>query len=323
MSKEKYFFNPDTLSFEKEQFTTKAIIRKHTLFTLRACAIAICLYIVLNITSYSPKYYFLNYSNQQLVESYHKILTDFGYIESELNRLQKNDEMSYRLYAGLGQLPDEIRMAGIGGAESYNEQMGFSNMQIVNHTLQTADSYERKLLIQKESFNDVYEKIREKETQLASVPGIMPMLSTDVKRISDIFGMRFHPIFHTRRMHYGIDYSASIGTPVYCPGDGVIDYVGYEAGYGKLIIMNHGYGIISIYGHLNEILVAQGQKVNRGVMIGKVGDTGSSTGPHLHYEIRVNNNPVNPAHYYLNDLSPKEYLMVLNQSARKHPKHSS
>jgi len=152
---------------------------------------------------------------------------------------------------------------------------------------------------------------------LASIPAIQPISNKDLKRIASGFGYRIHPIYKTWRMHTGIDFTAPIGTPLYATGDGVVERIkGKMSGYGKVVIINHGYGYESLYAHMSKIIVRPGEKVKRGQVIGYVGNTGRSTGPHVHYEIKKNGKPINPVHFFFQDLTPEEYEKVIEISSR-------
>jgi murein DD-endopeptidase MepM/ murein hydrolase activator NlpD len=152
---------------------------------------------------------------------------------------------------------------------------------------------------------------------LASIPAIQPVANKDLKRIASGFGYRIHPIYKTLRMHTGIDFSAPVGTPIYATGDGVVEHLKNKmTGYGKVMMINHGFGYESLYAHMSKIFVKPGEKVKRGQIIGYVGNTGRSTGPHLHYEIRKNGKPVNPVHFFFQDLTPEEYEKVIEISSR-------
>jgi murein DD-endopeptidase MepM/ murein hydrolase activator NlpD len=170
------------------------------------------------------------------------------------------------------------------------------------------DQVERKLVVQSTSFDEVIEMAWTKEERLAARPAIQPISLKDLTRFGSSFGMRFHPILKVVRLHEGIDLSARLGTPIFATADGVVLQAGYRAGgFGKKVLLDHGFGYRTLYGHCNEVLVKPGQKVKRGEVIAKVGSTGLSKAPHLHYEVHVNGRPVDPINYYSNDLSSQEY----------------
>ena len=151
---------------------------------------------------------------------------------------------------------------------------------------------------------------------LACIPAIQPVSNKELRRIASGFGYRYHPIYKTLRMHTGMDFSAPRGTPIYATGNGKVKSTKRKSGYGKTCVVDHGFGYKTLYGHMSKIIVKRGQKVKRGEIIGYVGSTGTSTSPHLHYEVRINDKPVNPVHYFFNDLSPEEYEKVIEISSR-------
>jgi murein DD-endopeptidase MepM/ murein hydrolase activator NlpD len=169
--------------------------------------------------------------------------------------------------------------------------------------------------IQSRSFNDLLIEADRHISLMIHKPSIQPVSLKDFYWISSIFGMRMDPIYKQRAMHYGLDFAAEIGTPVYATGDGVVKWTRAASnGYGKEVVIDHGFGYNTRYGHLHEILVHKGQKIKRGNIIGTIGDSGKSTGPHLHYEVLENGRARNPKHYYAEDLSPDQYSEIVGQS---------
>ncbi len=241
------------------------------------------------------------------VEKLNKVLVD----------IENRDDNIYRTIFEAEPIPSNFRKAGIGGSDRYEFLKGFENSQTIIRTAQKIDKLSRELYIQSKSFDDVYKMAKNKARMLASIPAIQPLSNKDLKRIASGFGYRIHPIYKTWRMHTGIDFTAPIGTPLYATGDGVIERIkGKMSGYGKVVIINHGYGYESLYAHMSKIIVRPGEKVKRGQVIGYVGNTGRSTGPHVHYEIKKNGKPINPVHFFFQDLTPEEYEKVIEISSR-------
>jgi murein DD-endopeptidase MepM/ murein hydrolase activator NlpD len=177
------------------------------------------------------------------------------------------------------------------------------------------DNLQKRLNAQSMSFRELLELAKGKEKLLACVPAIQPVRNSDLKRRISGFGFRIDPIYKTRRKHTGMDFTADKGTEVYATGDGVVELVETKRwGYGKSIVINHGFGYKTLYAHLSAFNIRQGQKVKRGELIGLIGSTGKSTGPHLHYEVIKNGIKVNPIGYYHSDLSPDQYETLLEMS---------
>jgi murein DD-endopeptidase MepM/ murein hydrolase activator NlpD len=152
---------------------------------------------------------------------------------------------------------------------------------------------------------------------LASIPAIQPIANKDLKFVASGFGWRIHPIYKTEKMHTGMDFTAPVGTPIHATGNGTVSVLEFDSrGLGNHIVISHGYGYESVYGHMSKMVAKRGQKVKRGDLIGYVGTSGSSTGPHLHYEVRKNRSPLNPVNFYYNDLTPEEYEKMLELSSQ-------
>ena len=168
------------------------------------------------------------------------------------------------------------------------------------------------MYIQSKSYDEVIELAENKERLYAAIPAIQPIANKELVRLSSGFGIRIHPVYKVRKMHTGIDFSAPIGTPNYATADGVVEKVKVSfSGYGKNLLVDHGYGFKTRYAHMHEFAVRKGQRIKRGQVIGYVGNTGTSTGPHLHYEVIKNNRKINPVHYFFKDLNPDEYEKIV------------
>jgi len=179
-------------------------------------------------------------------------------------------------------------------------------------TRKKLDQVASRAYIQSTSFDDVVEMARNKEAMLAAIPAIKPVANKSLKKMASGYGYRIHPIYKVRKMHWGTDFSAPTGTPIYATGDGkVTTYKRSRSGYGRHIVIDHGFGYKTLYAHMNKIEVRRGQRVKRGDVIGYIGSTGSSTAPHLHYEVMKDGRKINPINYFFNDLSPEEYEEML------------
>ena len=183
--------------------------------------------------------------------------------------------------------------------------------------LKQIDDVKRKMYIQTKSYDKIIALAKDKDKMLSHIPSIQPVSKKEMNRIASGFGMRMHPIFKTWRMHAGIDFSAPSGTPIYATGDAIVSRAAYVGGYGNQVTLDHSYGYKSSYAHMRSYIVRKGQKVKRGQLIGYVGNTGSSTGPHLHYEVIKNGKKVNPVYYIYQNLSEEEYDKILKQARKK------
>ncbi|MCF8404850.1 MAG: M23 family metallopeptidase, partial [Bacteroidales bacterium] len=213
-------------------------------------------------------------------------------------------------------VPSAIRKAGFGGADRYAKLEGYKNSDLIINMTKRLDMIHGQLVVQSESFDEVFDLARNKAQMLACIPAIQPVANKDLKRLSSYYGYRTDPIYKVRKFHPGIDFSAPTGTEIYATGDGIItEITRSRRGYGNKLEIDHGYGYTTMYAHIHDFKVRKGQKVKRGQLIATVGNTGKSTAPHLHYEIRKDDKRVNPIYYFFNDLTPEEYSRVLELSA--------
>ncbi len=245
---------------------------------------------------------------QEIVYEMELMNRDAVQLEKSLGNIAHNDDEIYRVYFEQDPWPSTKRMAGVGGSEKYAYLRSYQHADLLIRTNFNIDLLERKLVVQSTSFDEVIEMAGTKEERLAARPAIQPISKKDLTNFGSSFGMRYHPILGVVRPHEGIDLSAPAGTPIYATADGTVLMAGYTTGgFGKKVLLDHGFGYQTLYGHCNQVLVKPGQVVKRGEVIARVGSTGLSKAPHLHYEVHVNGRPVDPVNYYANDLSPDEY----------------
>ena len=233
-----------------------------------------------------------------------------------LENLQDRDEGIHRFVLGMDPLDEDIREAGIGGSEKYEDIIEYKNTgQLVKQTQQRIDQLERQLVVQSQSLEEVQSIAAEKADRLASMPSIKPVQEDRLNRKITLlsgFGTRMHPVHNVNKMHQGIDFTCPTGTPIQATAKGkVIKLASSKSGYGKHIIIDHGYGYKTLYAHMSAFDVDLGDEVVKGQKIGEVGNTGTSTAPHCHYEVRINDIAVNPIHFCLDGLSPEEYKELL------------
>lgn len=237
-------------------------------------------------------------------------------MEMVLNDIQERDNTIYRVIFEAEPIPASVRAAGYGGVDRYNALRNMYNSNVVVDMTKKVDRLSKQLYIQSKSYDEVWDLVKNKATMLASIPAIQPVANKDLKHMASGYGMRMHPIYKTVKMHTGMDFTAPVGTEIYATGNGTVSKIELNGrGYGNNIIVDHGYAYETLYGHCSRIIVRQGQKVKRGDLIGYVGNSGSSTGPHLHYEVRKHGDPINPVNFYYNDLTPEEYQKVLEISS--------
>lgn len=307
MAKVKYKFNHNSLSYDKIVFSRKQKFYRILTYFAATLFIAIIYNVIFAVFFDTPKEKGLIRENKQLADQFTHLSTRFELVERTLEDLRKRDDNIYRVIFEAEPIPASVRMAGVGGVNKYKDLQGYKSSKLVTETARRLDKITKQIYVQTNSYDEVIEMAKKKEEMVASVPAIMPISNKDLRRTASGWGWRIHPIYKIRKFHYGMDFTASTGTEVYATGDGVIELASSMRGYGKRIVINHGFGYKSLYAHLNGFNVREGQKVKRGEVIGFVGSTGISTAPHLHYEVFKNNQKVNPVHYYFNDLSPDEF----------------
>ncbi|NLO01910.1 MAG: M23 family metallopeptidase [Bacteroidales bacterium] len=315
MAKKKYKFNPDTLSYERVGISTKEKLGKIATYLSSSLALAIIMTVLFLSFYETPRSKIIKRENQKLLTQYELMLHDIGRIENVLDELQHRDDNIYRVIFEANPIPASIRKAGFGGTNKYSHLEDLNNSELVITTARKLDIVAKEAYIQSKSYDEVLQLALNKEKMVASIPAIMPVANEDLKRTASGWGYRIHPIYKVRKMHYGMDFTAPVGTPIYATGDGkVVEVKGSKnsrSGFGLAIIIDHGFGYQTIYAHLNAFNVSMGQQIKRGDIIGFVGNTGGSTAPHLHYEVHKNGSPVNPQHYYFKDLSPDEYERMI------------
>jgi murein DD-endopeptidase MepM/ murein hydrolase activator NlpD len=238
--------------------------------------------------------------------------------ESVLSDLEDRDDNIYRAIFESEPIPKSIRYGGSGGSDKYEVFDSYDNADLLKTVTQRMERLTKQIYVQSKSFDEVVKLAKNKEKLFASLPAIMPINQKDLSHaITSGFGWRTHPIYKTQEFHQGMDFSAEQGTPIYATGDGVISEADNLAqGYGNHVVINHGFGYQTLYGHMSRIACRAGQKVLRGQLIGYVGSTGLSTAPHVHYEVIKNGVAVNPINYYYNDLSPQQYQMLVESSKK-------
>jgi murein DD-endopeptidase MepM/ murein hydrolase activator NlpD len=317
MKKIKYYYNTQSLRYERfeESLRTKII---RALGFLSAAAVFAFFIVYLAYTYLdSPKEKQLKRELNQLKFQYGILNKKLDEMSEVLTELENRDDRTYRVILEAEPIPAEVRTAGVGGALRYRDLEGYSNSELMKSTTEKLDRIRRRMYIQSKSYDELAKIIKTKEEMLASIPAIQPVANKDLRRIASGFGMRIDPIYKVPRMHEGIDFTAPVGTPIYATGNGVVTTIEYgDRGYGNYVVIKHGYGYQTLYGHMSRIKAKPGQKVMRGDIIGYIGNTGKSTGPHCHYEVIRNNKKIDPINFFYNDLSPKEFQQLLEIAGR-------
>ena len=317
MPRIKYKFNPDSLSFDKVRLGLKALSLRFLAYFIGSVIIALFYWAIFASFFDSPKEKALKREVEQMTIQYDLIHREMTNIENVLEGLQKTDDNLYRTIFEAEPTPATLREGGAGGVNRYESLEGYTNSNLVIETANRLDKIRKKIYVQSKSFDDLIALAKGKEDILRCIPAILPVSNKDLTRTVSGYGLRIHPFYKITKFHYGMDFTAPSGTDVYATGDGVVvDVQLAQRGLGNHIIIDHGFGYTSIYGHLLSSNVIKGQKVQRGDVIGFVGSTGMSLAPHLHYEIKINDVNVDPVNYYFNDLTAEEYERIIEIASK-------
>ncbi len=316
MSKIQYRLNTNSLAVEPVKKSLWGLIKTILRYAIAGFLFSIIVLFIGFTFFESPKERVLKREVEQFRVQYDILNDRLDLLADVLEDIQDRDDHIYRVIFEADPIPRTIRDAAFGGFDRYAHLSGYQNRELITHTMQRVDQLASQLYIQSKSYDEVFELALNKADMLASIPAIIP-ISRGTDRLISGYGMRIHPIYKTMRMHAGVDFTAPPGTPIYATGNGVVVRAERNNyGYGRMIVIDHGYGYQTLYAHMSEFNVRRGQKVQRGEIIGKVGNTGTSTAPHLHYEIHRNGRSVNPVHYFYNDLSPEEFEIIIERASR-------
>ena len=317
MAKIKYFYNPETLSYDTITTTAGEKLKKWGIMFAASIMISVIYYLVYSHFFDTPKERTLTNHLANLRFNYQMLSQDLDHIDLVLSDIQQRDDNIYRTILESEPIPASIRQAGFGGVNRYVPLEGYIHSDMMIETTKHIDKILMQLYIQSISYDVLIDQAKNKEQMALSRPAIQPISNKDLTSRSSAYGVRWHPIRGGYVFHEGIDLSAPIGTDIYATGDGtVIKAERTFGGYGNLVIIDHGFGYQTRYGHMHKIGVLEGSEVKRGQVIGTVGNTGGSVGPHLHYEVYKNERHVDPINYFYNDLSPDEYVKMMEQSQK-------
>jgi murein DD-endopeptidase MepM/ murein hydrolase activator NlpD len=317
MSKVKYRFNTKSLTYEKVRVTFRERFWKVLSYLATGLVFATVTIILAFKFLPSPIQKMQDREIQALRLQYDLLNKKMTQVQQVLADMQDRDDNIYRVIFEAEPIPNSIRQAGFGGADRYSIFDNYDNADILKSTTERLDRITKQLYIQSKSFDEVVNLAKGKERLLASIPAIMPINNKELRHQPSGFGWRTHPIYKTAEFHPGMDFAAEQGTPIYATGDGVVERADAAAqGYGNHVVLNHGFGYQTLYGHMSKIVAKVGQKVIRGQLIGYVGSTGLSTAPHVHYEVIKNGEKVNPVNFYYNDLTPEQYQILLEMASK-------
>lgn len=312
-----YLYNPGTLSYERVYPSAKdrffAVLRHLS----TGIAFGVATFFVMMYVIDSPMESQLRKENKLLQTQYEVLSLRLNNALEVLDDIQQRDENLYRAIFQAESIPESVRKSGFGGSNRYEHLMELSNPELVVSTTKKMDMLRKQLYVQSNSLEELIALGKNQEERSKCIPAIQPISNKDLRRTASGYGVRIDPIYRTPRFHSGMDFSAKVGTEIYATGNGVVTFAGWKQGYGNCLMIDHGYGYQTLYGHMSKYRARVGQRVTRGEVVGEVGNTGKSTGPHLHYEVIVKGRHDNPSKYYYMDLTPEEYDRMI-QIAENH-----
>ncbi len=317
MRKIKYRFNPETLSYELDDrnFYNK-ILKSFLPKFLISVILGILFFYIFTFSAGNPNEFFPTERNDDLKLKYELLNKELDYTVKTLETLQHRDDGVYRMIFQAEPVLTSRRKAGFGGSDRYLSFKKYKNSDLLINTSQKTDILSKIMLVQSESYNEIFDLVKNSEKMASCIPAIQPIALNDLTRFGSAYGKRLHPILNVWKMHTGVDLTAPRGTKIYAAGDGIVfKAAGSAGGYGNIVKINHGFGFVTFYAHMRKIYVRPGQRVKRGDVIGTVGNTGLSTSPHLHYEVRINGQHVNPVNFYYEDLTDEEYHEMIEASS--------
>jgi len=316
MKKIKYYYNTNTLRYEKLE--TPLHVKLLRVLGFISAAIVTSIIIVSIAYKYFPstKEKALMQYNEQLQERYWVLDERVAKMQQRMNQLEERDNDIYRTIFEANPIPDSMRAKDMAQQKEMEMVASMTNYELENSIVHSLRNLGNRMGAQEKSYVEITGFIKNKEQLLACTPAIQPVSNSDLKRLASGFGYRIDPVYKTVKMHAGLDFAAPQGTPIYATANGVVKVAGNLGnGYGNHVVLNHGYGYETLYGHMYRIKVKPGEKIKRGEIIGWVGSTGKSTGPHCHYEVHKNGRHLDPVYFFYNDLSPEQYDRLLKMSS--------
>lgn len=314
MTKKKYVINPDTLAMEREQHGFSYWLQQSGWYLFSGICIGLVFFFLFFMLFPSPKEKQLIQANQNLSAQVDMLSVRVDQMQLVMTDLAQRDDNLYRVVLGADPVPLSVRQGATHKISYYDEVAKMTNSQLAADLTMKVDLLEKEVYVQAKSYEQVIEMTKTKEIRLENIPAIQPVLNKDLKRVASGYGWRIHPIYHTKKFHQGMDFTAPVGTDVFATGNARVTYVGWKQGYGNTVMLDHGFGYETLYAHLFKPLVKVGQRVKRGDIIALVGNSGMSTGPHLHYEVHFRQKRVDPRNFYFIDLTPEEYDKMVQLS---------
>lgn len=312
MKRIKYYYNTHTLKYEKLVVPLRVKLLRFFVFIVASVLTAFAIVLIASRFIPSPRLKMAELKYEKMLQNYEALVDETEKLQHQMALLEKRDNEVYRSIFEANPLPDSVRVQLIEQEREVQRLAAIDDEELGNELAQSLNNISSRIEYQYASYQEIEKLIKNQEEKLASIPAIQPVSNKDLNRIASGFGMRIDPIYGTPKYHKGLDFTAPQGTPIYATGNGRVVTADFDrGGYGNHVIINNGYGYKTLYGHMAKIKVKKGQKVKRGEVIGWVGSTGKSTGPHCHYEVHVNGREVDPVYFFYNDLTPEQFDRIL------------
>jgi len=316
MKKIKYYYNANTLRYEKLE--TPLQVRILRIFGFIAAAIVtagLISFVAFRFVG-SPREKLLARENERLDDKYTELNDRLKTMQEQMQELEKRDNNVYRAIFEANPIPDSIRAKTLEKQTEIASVENMSDNELVSSINSTLNNLSSRMTSQQKSYDEIDNLLKNKEKLLSHTPAIQPVSNKDLERIASGFGYRVDPIYKTIKMHAGLDFAAPIGTPIYATADGTVTIAGNtNDGFGNHVVINHGFGYETLYGHMVRVKAKVGHSVKRGEVIGYVGSSGKSTGPHCHYEVHKNGRRIDPVYFFYNDLTAEQFDRLLKKVA--------
>ena len=311
----KYRINPETLQLERIEHGFRYWFRRTGAYIIGGICLGVIFFYIFLYFFPSPREASLMQYNRNLSAQLEVMGAQVDKMQLIMSDLSQRDDNLYRAMLGAEPIPLSARMGATQQISYYDSLARMTNTQLAADIQRKVDILEKEMYVQARSYEEILELAKNQELRMENIPAIQPVLNKDLKRMASGYGWRVDPVYHIRRFHEGMDFSAPVGTDIFATGNGLVTYSGWRQGYGETVEIDHGFGYATRYAHCSKRIARVGQKVKRGDVIALVGNTGKSTGPHLHYEVHHNGRPIDPRNYYFYDLSPEDYDRMVQLSS--------
>lgn len=315
LGQRRYRINPETLQLERVEHGIRYWLRRSGGYIIGGICLGVVFFFIFFYFFPSPREAALIQQNRNLTAQIEVMEHQVDQIQIVMSDMSERDDNLYRAILGAEPIPLSARIGAARQAAYYDSLARMTNSELAVDLQRKVDILEKELYVQARSYEELLNLAKTQEVRMENIPAIQPVMNKTLKHMASGFGWRVDPVYHIRRFHEGMDFSAPVGTDIYATGNGTVTYAGWRQGYGETVEIDHGFNYATRYAHCSKLFVHVGQKVKRGDVIALVGNTGKSTGPHVHYEVHYHGQPIDPRNFYFYDLSPEDYDRMLQISS--------